>query len=85
MSRMTAVVENVEHFRRRVVQDALSEATAGYWRRRAEILEWAMPRHGDFNGEASTEELRERWCRLRDEATACRNRARVAELGGEEW
>lgn len=26
----------VEHFQRRVLQDALAEATVGYWRRRAD-------------------------------------------------
>jgi hypothetical protein len=30
------LVEDVEHFRRRVLQDALAEATSAYWHRRAE-------------------------------------------------
>jgi hypothetical protein len=31
----TALVDHVEHFRWRVLQDALAEATAAYWERRA--------------------------------------------------
>ena len=31
----TGVAEHVEHFRWRVLQDALAEATATYWERRA--------------------------------------------------
>jgi hypothetical protein len=30
------LVEHVEHFRHRVMQDALAEATAAYWNHRAE-------------------------------------------------
>lgn len=85
MTGLTSLAENVEHFRWRVVQDALCEATAAYWRRRAELLEWAMPKPGEYIGEATRDELNARWCRLRQEAEACRNRARVAELGGEPW
>ena len=33
---MKGLSEHVEHFRERVLQDALAEATATYWRRRAE-------------------------------------------------
>lgn len=33
--RLDELEEYVEHFRRRVLQDALAEATAAYWRRRA--------------------------------------------------
>lgn len=86
MSReLTSLAENVEHFRQRVLHDALSEALAAYWRRRAEMLEWAMPRAGDFHGRSTRRELEERWAQLRAEAEACRNRARVAEFGGESW
>lgn len=59
-----ALVEHVEHFQHRVIQDALQEATAAYWLRRAAQFD-AVP-----NAEV---------------AEACRNRARVALLGGEEW
>lgn len=33
------LAEHVEHFRARVLQDALAEATAAYWERRAETFE----------------------------------------------
>jgi hypothetical protein len=80
-----ALAEHVEHFRSRVLSDALNEATAAYWRRRAEMLRWAQPKPGEYAGRASTEELRARWQRLEEEARACENRARVALLGGDEW
>jgi hypothetical protein len=85
VSAQSSVAESVEHFRQRVMQDALSEATAAYWRRRAEVFDWAKPRTGDFHGQASREELSARWRELHELAEACRNRARVAALGGEPW
>ena len=39
MSAPGALADNVAHFRRRVLQDALNEACADYWRRRAEDFE----------------------------------------------
>ncbi len=36
---MPDLTEYVEHFRGRVMQDALTEATAAYWTRRAEQFE----------------------------------------------
>lgn len=36
MGKLTDLAEHVEHFRMRVLQDALAEATAAYWLRRAE-------------------------------------------------
>ena len=35
MSRLAAVATHVDHFQHRVIVDALNEATAAYWRRRA--------------------------------------------------
>jgi hypothetical protein len=35
MSRTRRLVENVEHFQHRVLQDCLTEQTAAYWVRRA--------------------------------------------------
>lgn len=34
-----ALIEHVEHFQRRVLADALQEATVAYWRRRAAVFE----------------------------------------------
>jgi len=63
--------------------DAFHSATAIYWRRRAAQLRWAQPRAGEFFGQATTDEQRERWRRLEEQAKACEHRARVALLGGD--
>lgn len=34
-----ALIPHVEHFRWRVIQDALAEATSAYWLRRADALD----------------------------------------------
>jgi len=73
--------EYVDNFRRRVMQDALSEATAAYWIRRAEVFEGARHRPGDdYPGVASLDDLRERWVALTELAQACRHRAAVAQM-----
>lgn len=66
---------DVDGFRARVLQDCLTEATAGYWRRRAVTFEAARPRAGDFNGQASRDELSARDERCRLAAELCRHRA----------
>lgn len=73
------------HFRARVLQDALTEATAGYWRRRAEQFENARPRRGDdtHRGAApqlQTSALAEAHARCTAVAQACRHRADVAQV-----
>lgn len=35
---MTAVADHIEHFRWRVLQDAMTEATTAYWLQRAEAF-----------------------------------------------
>jgi hypothetical protein len=79
------LVEHVEHFAERLLQEAIDDARAATYLRLAETLEWARPREGDFHGKATHEELRARYDRLTEQAEACRNRAAVALLGGEEW
>lgn len=69
----------------RAIEDALSEATPGYWRRRAAALEAARPRPGDFPGRASEAELAERDRRLADAASACRRAAVLAETTRPWW
>jgi hypothetical protein len=71
------VTDHLENFHRRVLQDALTAATASYWHRRAAVFEWAKPRPDDFRGLATEAMLRDQWQRLDDMATACRNRARA--------
>lgn len=67
----------VLHFQARVLQDALVEATAMYWKRRAEALEKALPRVGDFTGAATPEDLQARSERLQEAIAACRRRANL--------
>lgn len=75
------LTEYVAHFRERVLQDALNEATASYWTRRAETFEAARHRPGiDYPGRATLDELRARWCALTETAQACRARAQVSPL-----
>jgi hypothetical protein len=77
---------DVDHFRFRVLQDAFAEATASYWRRRAEQFRAALPRPGDFPGRDTTpEQVAERRRRVRAQIEACELRAQYAEqygLGG---
>jgi len=75
--------EYVEHFRTRVLQDALTEATREYWTRRAQTFEAAMPRPGDFTGRATPEDLTAQRERLASTAAACRQRAAVSLVGGD--
>ena len=79
MSAYDGLADYVEHFRERVLQDALNEATASYWARRAEMFENARHRPGiDYPGLATIDELRVAWCELSETAQACRNRATVS-------
>ena len=79
---LVELVDYIEHFQKRVVQDALTEASAGYWRGRADRFEAAMPRAGDFTGQATEADLLTQRDRLEQTATACRARAEVSLLGG---
>jgi hypothetical protein len=80
VSRILARIDTAEPIRRRVVQDAMNDALACTWRRRAELFEWARPRPGDFNGNADATELAERDRLLAAQAKACRNKAILLEL-----
>lgn len=62
-------------FRQRVIHDALTEATAACWERRALAFEVAAPRPGDYHGHATAQELAERRQRCMDAAIACRAHA----------
>ncbi len=74
----TSLVEHVEHFQRRLIADALAEATSAYWLKRADDFEWARPSLADFPGDATLDQRRMRWRELTEVATACRNRATVS-------
>jgi hypothetical protein len=66
---------DVDHVARRAIQEAFGDQYAGQWLRRADVLEQARPRPGDFNGRASAEELAERDARLTADAERCRRHA----------
>jgi DNA-binding GntR family transcriptional regulator len=63
------------HFLARILQDALTEALPAYWRHRAQQLEDAAPKLGEFHGNATPEELRARW--IETAAQACRRHAEL--------
>lgn len=77
-----SLVEHVDRFAERVVQDALNEATAIHWRRRADQLEAARSRPGDYIGLATVEEIAVRDARLSERARACRAASEIAIVGG---
>jgi hypothetical protein len=66
---------DLEHFRARVLQDGLTEATAQYWIHRAHQLQQAAPRVDEHHGDTTPEQLREAWRRCMDTAQACLNHA----------
>lgn len=68
---------HLEHFRRRVLTDALLEGTCAYWIRRAEAFENAAPRAGDRPGQATEADLDEQAHRLTATAIACRQHAQI--------
>lgn len=80
---MTNIVEHLDHFQHRVIQDALSEGTAAYWRRRAETFRNARPTLGEFHGNLTAEQLRAKWLELTEIADACDARAELALMGDE--
>ncbi len=82
MTAAAVLAEHVEHFRRRVVQDALSEATSAYWCRRADQFERARPTLDDFAGNATDTQRRAKWHELAAVARACRARASIALIQG---
>jgi len=82
---LTGVAEYVEHFRARVLQDALNEATAAYWLRRAEAFENARVRPRERPSEplgavALSGDDKARDERLATTAQACRNKAAVLRM-----
>lgn len=79
--RLLARVDADEQLRRRVVQDALQQATGAFWKRRAEAFEAAVSRPGDFLGRATPAQVAERDARIRATAIACRAKADLL-IGG---
>lgn len=75
---------NVDHFIARNIQDAMAQATAQHWLRRAEEFEQAKPRPSDFRGRASDAQIAARAEGLAAKADACRSRAAVCSLSEDE-
>lgn len=75
-----SLVDHVDHFQRRVLRQAIYDATAAYWRARAEVFEAARPRPDDYRGRATELDLREADRRCREAAQACLARAQAAPL-----
>lgn len=69
----------VEHFRWRVLQDALNEATSLYWRRRAAAFDAACSKPNDYQGRLTPEVRVDRDAGFRAIAAACRARADLAQ------
>jgi hypothetical protein len=78
------LVQHVAHFQARVVQDALAEASYAYWMRRAEQLEAALPRPGDYPGRAPKEEREARRASVEARAQACRQHVELLRILEEE-
>lgn len=81
-SRLHRRSDYLQHFARRVVADALNEATRAYWLRRAEQFEAAQHKPGDFVGLSSVEQIEAANAKLAEKATACRNHAQLVETFG---
>lgn len=82
MMNLADLPEYVEHFRQRILQDALTEATAAYWVRRAWQYERARPQPGQFTGQATAQEIAALDADLATKALNCRRKARLM-LGGD--
>lgn len=50
MAKLIARIDYGETMRRRAVQDAILNASAWQWRRRADLFDWARPKPGDYLG-----------------------------------
>jgi hypothetical protein len=68
---------DLDHFAARVLQDALTRATAQYWLHRAYQFQQAAPRPEEFHGNATVEELRQRWRECMALAQACLRHAEL--------
>jgi hypothetical protein len=75
----------LENFARRVLQDAIAEASAHYWRRRAKALRDARhdPTH-DYLPAGQLQAARVRWAELTAIARACEAAATFCEMYGNE-
>ena len=75
---LAPIVDHLDHFQRRVIQDALADASSAYWTRRAEVWEWVRGRPGDYHGRSTPEDRAARDRRCDEAAQACLARAAVS-------
>ena len=73
------------HFGTRILRDAMNEATAAYWERRAQMFEWARPRPGDRLGADGRRGAAEIDARCSAMARACRAKAAALRLVVDDW
>lgn len=71
------LAEALSRHGQRAVQEAMTTALPFYWLRRADTLEAARPRPGDFVGQATKAQLEERDRGLAEAAAACREHAEL--------
>lgn len=69
------------NFQRRVIEDAINEATATYWHRRAATYEWARERPGDYLGRSTPEQRAARDADLVAHIERCHYLAGLALIG----
>jgi hypothetical protein len=68
---------DLEHFKARLLQDCLTQATAEYWLHRADQFLEAAPRKGDYRGNATRDDLLDDWERCQATELACRRHAQL--------
>lgn len=73
-----SVSDRADRIVRAALLDAMLDGERRFWQRRADVLDQAKPRPGDFHGRADRDDLRARWHELDQAARACRARAHVA-------
>ena len=72
-----ALVDELTRPAVRAVQESITAAQPCTWLRRARQLEDARPRPGDWHGQATREDLADRYARLTEQAAACREHAEL--------
>ncbi|MFY0406911.1 hypothetical protein [Solicola sp. PLA-1-18] len=78
MTRMRLSPEHYDRIATDNLRQALAEATAFYWQKRADRFEAARPRPDDYVGHASPEQIAETDARIRAKADNCRAHADIA-------
>jgi uncharacterized protein HemY len=66
-----------DHFKARLLQDCLTQATAQHWLDRAKQFEDAIPRRTDFYGRAAAADVAAQIERCQGAALACRRHAEL--------